>query len=290
MKKIILGACAVVAILAAGCSKGADKQEEGFVADKVLSDSVSAFAGQSVGGFVLSEYMRLSPEHQSEQTKKDILKGIQMVLANSDNDGMTMGIQIGGQIANQIARIEATGVKVDRNLLIREFRKAFEADSLDMSSVYDASNTMQRLMNQVEEQRAAYEAAAAGQKEGSDSFFENLKAQDPSVVESPSGLYYKIISAGEGDRVTDDNTVKVNYKGSLTDGTVFDQSQEGNPAQFSPRGVIPGFSEGLKLLGKGGKAVLYIPGNLAYGPQGVPQAGIGPNATLVFEIEVVDVE
>ena len=84
--------------------------------------------------------------------------------------------------------------------------------------------------------------------------------------------------------------VQVNYIGRLTDGTVFDQSPDGQPATFSPAGVIPGFSEGLKMLGVGGKAILYIPGNLAYGSQGVPQAGIGPDQMLVFEIEVAGVK
>lgn len=294
MKKFILGACAVVALLASSCSKGADK-EEGFVADKAISDSVCSFVGQSTGGFVLNEYLRLSPEHQSAQTKKDILKGIQMVLANVDNDGMLMGLQIGGQIANQLSRIEAAGVQVDRQLFLREFRKAFENDTLDMAAIHEASNNVQRLMMQVEEQRNAAEAAATAAEEeaaGNDaaSFFENLKAQDPDIVASPSGLYYKIINPGEGEKVGNESLVKVNYKGSLTDGTVFDQSAEGQPAQFPASGVIPGFAEGLKLLGKGGKAVLYIPGNLAYGPQGVPQAGIGPNATLIFDVEVVDIE
>lgn len=291
MKKIIIGACAAVAVLASACSKGNDATE-GFKADKALSDSVCAFVGQSTGGYVLADYERFTAGNQNEQTKKDIIKGIQMVLANSEDDGLLMGIQIGGQIANQLSRIEATGVQVNKTVFMREFRKAFLSDSLDMAAVHDAGNVVQRLMNQVEEQRAKAEAEAAAaeaEESGSaDDFFADLTASDPEIVASPSGLYYKIINEGEGDKVTDDSNVKVNYKGSLVDGTVFDQSPEGQPAQFSPKGVIPGFAEGLKLLGKGGKAVLYIPGELAYGAQGIPQAGIGPNATLIFEVEVVD--
>lgn len=291
MKKIILGACAALAVIASACSKGADK--ESFVADKQLSDSICAFVGKSTGGYVLADFQRFGGEHQTEQTKKDILKGIQLVLANADQDGMLMGIQIGGQIANQLKRIESTGVQVDPNVFMREFRETFLSDSLDMESLQEASGMVQAFMTQIEKQKAAFEEAKAAREAkaaGEDTFFDDLKAGNPGVVVSPSGLYYQIINEGEGDKVTDDSMVKVNYKGSLTDGTVFDQSAEGQPATFSPKQVIPGFSEGLKLLGKGGKAILYIPGELAYGPNGIPQAGIGPNATLVFEVEVVDFE
>ncbi len=77
------------------------------------------------------------------------------------------------------------------------------------------------------------------------------------------------------------------YKGQLIDGTVFDSNDEG--ATLSPRGTVPGFAEGLAMMKKGAKYVLYIPGELAYGVDGQPQAGIGPNATLVFEVEAVEV-
>ena len=70
------------------------------------------------------------------------------------------------------------------------------------------------------------------------------------------------------------------------DGTVFDSSED---ARLSPAGVVPGFGEGLEMLGKGGKATLYIPGKLAYGVDGAPRAGIGPNAMLIFDIEGLDV-
>lgn len=290
MKKFIMGACAVLAVMASACSKGADK-EDGFVADKALSDSVSAYVGKSTGGYVLADFQRYAVD--ATASKKDILKGVQLVLANADDEALMMGIQLGGQIANQIKRIEGTGVKVDRKLFMREFSEAFLSDTLDMVKVQEASEVVQNLMTKVQDQRSDYEAKAAAEAAeaaGTNLFFEELQQNDADVVAAPSGLYYKIIEPGEDTKVTDDNMVVVNYKGSLTDGTVFDQSAEGQPAEFSPKSVIPGFSEGLKLLGKGGKAVLYIPGELAYGANGVPQAGIGPNATLVFEIEVVDVK
>jgi len=82
--------------------------------------------------------------------------------------------------------------------------------------------------------------------------------------------------------------VAVIYKGELTDGTVFDDSK-GEARTFSPRSVVPGFGEGLKLMKKGAKYILYIPGDLAYCVEGQPYAKIGPNQTLVFTVEVAGV-
>ena len=77
------------------------------------------------------------------------------------------------------------------------------------------------------------------------------------------------------------------YKGMLIDGTEFDSSKE--PVEFPVTGVIAGFSEGLQLMNKGGKAIFYIPGDLGYGVDGAPGAGIGPNSTLIFEVELIDI-
>ncbi|MBP3638966.1 MAG: FKBP-type peptidyl-prolyl cis-trans isomerase, partial [Muribaculaceae bacterium] len=87
-------------------------------------------------------------------------------------------------------------------------------------------------------------------------------------------------------KITRRDVAQIKYTGRLVDGTVFDSSDD---ARLSPAGVVPGFAEGLQMLGKGGKATFYIPGDLAYGVDGAPRAGIGPNAMLIFDVEVLDV-
>lgn len=210
---------------------------------------------------------------------------------------MIMGIQIGGQLLQQIKSFEEQGVKIDRNEVLKNFRQVFTADTLDMVALREASDKVNELMGRAEKIKAEEEAARAAEapeaKQNVDAgkaFIEKAKAADPEIKTSSSGLSYKIINPGDGEAVTDNSAVVVNYEGSLIDGTVFDKSPEGQPATFSPAGVIPGFSEGLKMLSKGGEAVFYIPGELAYGVKGVPQAGIGPNATLIFKVNVVDVK
>jgi FKBP-type peptidyl-prolyl cis-trans isomerase len=117
---------------------------------------------------------------------------------------------------------------------------------------------------------------------------ENAKKEGVQV--SDSGLQYQILEPGSGPSPESGDTVVVHYTGTLIDGTKFDSSRDrGQPATFPVDGVIPGFSEGLKLLKKGGKAKLWIPADIGYGPQGAG-AAIPPNATLIFDIEMVDVQ
>lgn len=104
-------------------------------------------------------------------------------------------------------------------------------------------------------------------------------------------MQYEVISEGTGPKPTLSDVVKVDYIGTLLDGTEFDSSiKRGEPATFPLNGVIPGWSEGLQLMTVGSKYKLYIPGKLAYGAQGQQQAGIGPNETLVFEVELKSIE
>ena len=111
----------------------------------------------------------------------------------------------------------------------------------------------------------------------------------PGVTETASGLQYQVITEGTGPKPTAKNQVKVHYTGTLIDGTVFDSSvSRGEPATFGVTQVISGWVEGLQLMSKGAKYKFFIPSNLAYGPQGAGKA-IGPNATLIFEVELLDI-
>ena len=116
------------------------------------------------------------------------------------------------------------------------------------------------------------------------------EAPTPSPqITTPSGLIIREIVAGEGERPSETSVVKVHYHGTLSDGTVFDSSVErGKPASFPLNQVIPAWTEGLQLMGVGGKALLICPPQLAYGDRGAPPA-IPPKATLHFEVELLDI-
>ncbi len=111
----------------------------------------------------------------------------------------------------------------------------------------------------------------------------------PGVITLPDGLCYEIIKSGEGPAPKLTDTIKAHYVGALINGTVFDSSvQRGQPVEFPLDQVIPGWTEGLQKISKGGKIKLYVPPQLAYGDDG--RAGIPPASTLVFEIEILDIK
>ena len=129
------------------------------------------------------------------------------------------------------------------------------------------------------------EKAAANLKAGQDFLEENKKK--PGVVALPSGLQYEILVEGKGQRPAATNKVTCHYHGTLIDGTVFDNSvRRGQPATFPLNGVIKGWTEGVQLMPAGSKWRFYIPPHLAYGDRQV-SAQIGPNSTLIFDVELI---
>lgn len=143
-------------------------------------------------------------------------------------------------------------------------------------------------MQMMEKRQKEMQEAGDNNKKEADTFFEENKTKE-GIVTTESGLQYKVIEEGSGKTPGDADTVVVHYKGTLLDGTVFDSSYDREaPATFPVGGVIAGWTEGLKLMKEGGKYELYIPSDLAYGPNG--QGMIGPNQALVFEVELIEVK
>jgi UDP-GlcNAc:undecaprenyl-phosphate/decaprenyl-phosphate GlcNAc-1-phosphate transferase len=140
-----------------------------------------------------------------------------------------------------------------------------------------------------QKQMQAMEEAATQNKKDGDAFLaENTKKA--GVVTLPSGLQYKIITAGQGKKPAETDTVLCNYKGTFLDGTEFDSSaQAGKPVPFDLKGIIPGFKEALMLMPVGSKWQIFVPSDLAYGERGAGNV-IGPNSTLIFEIELVSIQ
>jgi FKBP-type peptidyl-prolyl cis-trans isomerase 2 len=110
-------------------------------------------------------------------------------------------------------------------------------------------------------------------------------AEEAGVTVTKSGLQIKTIRGGEGKPPSDADIVLVNYKGTLRDGTVFDQNPQ---APMEVNGVVPGFSEALKLMQRGGKYKIWIPGKLAYGENPPPNSPLKANSTLIFDVELLD--
>jgi FKBP-type peptidyl-prolyl cis-trans isomerase FklB len=137
-------------------------------------------------------------------------------------------------------------------------------------------------------QKELKEKAAKNTEEGKKFLAENQKKAGVKTL--PSGLQYKVLTEGAGKTPKAEDTVTVNYKGTLIDGTEFDSSyKRGQPATFQVKGVIKGWTEALQLMKEGSKWHLFIPPELAYGERGAGR-DIGPNATLIFEVELLTVK
>lgn len=137
---------------------------------------------------------------------------------------------------------------------------------------------------------AALSEALVQEKSASGETFMKENATRPEVVTTASGLQYEVLVEGTGAKPSATDTVVTHYHGTLTDGTVFDSSVErGSPASFPVNRVIPGWTEALQMMGVGAKWRLVIPPELAYGESGAGGA-IPPNATLVFEVELLDIQ
>ncbi|MDE6400882.1 MAG: FKBP-type peptidyl-prolyl cis-trans isomerase, partial [Muribaculaceae bacterium] len=158
---------------------------------------------------------------------------------------------------------------------------AFDGKETKMSPE-EANQTIQTYLQELTEKKAA-EIKAVGDK----FLQENLKKENVNVT--ASGLQYIVEKEGTGAQPSATDEVTVHYTGKLLDGTVFDSSvSRGEPATFPLNRVIPGWTEGVQLMKEGGKYTFFIPSDLAYGPQGVPNA-IPPHPTLIFEVELIKV-
>ena len=191
--------------------------------------------------------------------------------------GYGIGLQIGQQLAGSGMEVEAEAVA----------RGIFDVlnNNPPAIDINEVTKALQELGQRAEAAQA--EAFKALEAENPAFLEENKKAA--GVVVTDSGLQDEILTEGNGAKPTAESTVRVHYTGSLIDGTVFDSSvKRGTPAEFPVGGVIKGWTEALQLMPVGSKWRLTIPHNLAYGERGAG-ASIPPFATLVFEVELLDI-
>jgi FKBP-type peptidyl-prolyl cis-trans isomerase len=197
---------------------------------------------------------------------------------------------VGVMIATDMQRnLKRGGYEVDPEIVAKAFADAFSGKPTTVSAT--EAETIVRAYGAELRQKAEEKRKVEGEKnkaEGEKFLAEN-KNKD-GVITLPSGLQYKVLTEGKGPKPATNDTVVTHYRGTLLDGTEFDSSYtKGTPATFAVNRVIKGWTEALQLMPTGSKWQLFVPSELAYGPNGAPPK-IGPNAVLTFEIELQDIK
>ena len=216
----------------------------------------------TIGLVLLFAGSTLSVKSQEEMTKEQKIS-------------YAIGANLGTQVSHD-------GIELNLDALVQGLR-----DAMAGQNKFSDEQMQEAFMMLQQDMQAKQNSAVAVEKEKGRIFLEENK-KNPDVKVTPSGLQYKVITMGTGEKPAATNTVTVKYKGTLLDGTVFDstEKQGGEPIQFPLNGVIPGWTEGVQLMPTGSKFIFYIPSDLAYGDRGAgPQ--IPGGATLIFEIELI---
>ena len=194
---------------------------------------------------------------------------------------------IGMNIGKNLKR---DSVEVDSAVLVRGLKDALAGSKLLLTDE-EAKAALTALQAEVRgKEEAKLKAAAVENKKTGEAFLAANKTKE-GVITLPSGLEYKIIKEGTGPKPAAEDTVLCHYRGTLVDNTEFDSSyKRKEPLKIPVGGVIKGWTEAIQLMPVGSKWQLFIPSDLAYGERGAPGSPIGPNSTLIFEVELISIE
>jgi FKBP-type peptidyl-prolyl cis-trans isomerase FklB len=198
-----------------------------------------------------------------------------------DKQSYAIGLNVGKSLHRD-------DIEVDPKIVLQGLQDAMAGGAVLLTDD-QIKTVMTDLQNQVRQKQEEKRQALAETNKKDGAAFLAANATKPGVVTLPSGLQYKVLTAGTGAKPTATDSVVCNYRGTLLDNTEFDSSyKRGQPATFPVSGVIKGWTEALQLMPVGSKWQLFIPADLAYGERA--QGPIGPNATLVFELEVLSIQ
>ncbi|MFC3285660.1 FKBP-type peptidyl-prolyl cis-trans isomerase [Litchfieldella rifensis] len=217
-------------------------------------------------------------------TALSLLAAAPLALAAPESDeeklSYSLGVTLGQSLAEDVTDL-------DLEAFTQAIEDVYAGNELAMSEEEMAEALTRFQQQAMAERQAQAEEQAAANREAGEAFLADNAAKDEVEV-TDSGLQYKVLAEGDGASPSAESQVEVHYEGSLLDGTVFDSSYErGEPVSFRVNQVIEGWQEALQLMSVGDTWMLYIPSELAYGPRG--QGPIGPNETLTFKVELLDV-
>lgn len=288
-----MGICASALIFTA-CSSGNGTNSNATPEDIALGDSLATVFGTIQGNDAnarlkqMLENPRVTDKQRNDFKKEEYLKGLELILTtDTTNIAFILGLQQGMQMYGVYNFSGEAEVPVDPKVLVAAFKEAFENDSTIDAMAY--SMEFQKLQERVadrKQERAEEKARNSEEGKANEAngiaYIDSVKAQGYQTT--ASGLVYKITNPGDTSKMVGANDrVKIAYVGKHVNDSIFDQNTA--PTYAMPvKNFVPGFTEGLQLLGEGGSAILVIPYDLAYGVVG--RQPIGPMETLVFEVTV----
>ncbi|WP_417439022.1 FKBP-type peptidyl-prolyl cis-trans isomerase [Idiomarina sp.] len=205
---------------------------------------------------------------------------------DKDKQAYALGSSVGGFIARNLDRQEEADYMLERDIVIAGFVDAVKGDP--QLSEEEAEKILNAMREEVMEHRQNVLGKKAAE-EGKAYLAENAKKE--GVRTTDSGLQYEVLEEGDGVSPAETDMVEVHYEGTLVNGEVFDSSYErGEPTSFPLNRVIPGWTEGLQLMKEGAKYRFVIPSELAYGDRELGDGQIPPNSTLIFTVELLNVQ
>lgn len=296
IKQIFIAAATVIAgAMATSCGNGnGDKQANDTLMSRAYNDSLSVAYGTMAGYYMNSELAQYVNNTGKDYDRQAFYNGLASVLDQEQPDEYLAGVNSALRIMEDIRKMEAVGAKVNRKALLKNINLALMSDSCSTDQVNKAAeqyDSIVNIANKRAEQRSIRRIAespeAVTNAKSAQAYIDKQMAGDPDLKRTDSGLVYKIINLGTGATVGRNDMATVNYTLTHLDGKLIDQGTD--KSMIPGNKLIPGFAQGLMMLAKGGKALLYVPADLAYGVQGVPQAGIEPGEMLLFHVEVTDI-
>ncbi|MGI9527184.1 MAG: FKBP-type peptidyl-prolyl cis-trans isomerase [Weeksellaceae bacterium] len=283
MKKLLLTLSVAIAIVS--CEKDGSTDAATLVDAKDLNqDELDASYAFGISLGEKTEAYNKNPQLKDSLDYAKVKEGIQDFLKSGKDKtsyyyGVDVGRQIAGALENDIIKGHLSQDEIIKGMM----------DYLDKKDLRVSKDSVRIVMDKFYESRVA--SKGADNAKAGIAFMNKVK-KESDVKTTPSGLAYKVIQEGTGDKVEIGDVVKVKYTGKTIDGKVFDSTDQGNNGEaiefpLQQGGLIPGWIEGLQLMSKGGKYELYIPSELGYGNQA--SGAIEPGSTLIFDIEVVDI-
>lgn len=289
--KTTLGALSLSLIVALSSCQGAGQKDQAndTIISAAMTDSLSQAYGNLMGTFFNNQLVDAAQFDTIKVDKQQFMRGLSIALTHASDPDVQAGLQAGFKILADLDRFSEQGINLDRATVLRLIKQAMKTDSARHDQAEEYLKQFEGLLATVNaKKQKADEAKTLASPKAKANFGAGLNyaqkylAETPAAKQMPSGVVANI--ERQGTAITDTTTVKADAVFRHIDGREINKVYA---ASFTPQANMPGFAEALMLTGMGGKATFIIPPQLAFGANGMPDYGVGPQEWIIFEIEII---